>query len=110
MIPLAEIESVVFGLPAHTPWWFRMLRYGPKSHGTHRFITIARANTLFIRFSHHRYVPLFLLYSWMHNGPEIMKALHERLRDKFVGQDSYTAAEVKALGFTVFNRVQTLRG
>jgi hypothetical protein len=109
VIPLEEIESVVHGLPAYTPWWFRLMRYGPKSHGAHRFISIARANTLFIRFSNHRCVPLFLLYSWMHNGPEIMVALHERLRDKFVGHDSYTPAEVKALGFTVFNRVQMLR-
>jgi hypothetical protein len=98
VIPLAEIETIVFGLPAHTPWWFRMLRYGPKSHGTHRFITVARANTLFIRFTNHRYVPRFLLYSWMHNGPEIMEALRERLRDKFVGQDTYTEAETAAFG------------
>ena len=110
VIPLAEIESAVFGLPAHTPWWFRMLRYGSRSHGTYQFITVARANSLFIRFSNHRYVPLFLYYHWMHNGPELMNALRERLREKTVGAESYTPAEVKALGLPVLNRVKTLRG
>ena len=38
-----------------------------------------------------------------------MEALRERLRDKFVGQDTYTEAEVAALGLPVFNRVKTLR-
>ncbi|MCF7790178.1 MAG: hypothetical protein K9N47_28930 [Prosthecobacter sp.] len=109
-IPLEEIESAVFGLPEHTPWWFRMLRFAPQSRGAHHSISAARANSLFIRFGGRRYVPLCLYYTWVQNGPELMDALRERLRDKLVGADSYTAAEVKALGLARFNRVGTLRG
>ena len=109
VIRLEEIESAVFGLPAHTPWWFRVLRFAPQSHGTHQFISAARANSLFIRFSNRRYVPLCLYYTWMQNGPELMNALRERLRDKLVGPESYTAAEVKALSLPILNRVRTLR-
>ena len=109
LIPLAEIESAVFGLPAYTPWWFRMLRFAPQSHGTHHFISAARANSLFIRFGERRYVPLCLYYTWVQNGPELMNALRERLSEKIVGAESYTAEEVKALGLPVLNRVKTLR-
>ncbi len=108
VMPLEEIESAVFGLPAQTPWWFRMLRFAPQSHGTHPFISAARANSLFIRFGERRYVPLCLYYSWVQNGPELMTALRERLREKTVGAESYTAEEVKALSLPRFNRVGTL--
>jgi hypothetical protein len=109
VIPLAEIESAVFGLPAHTPWWFRILRFAPQSHGTHGFISAARANSLFIRFGERRYVPLCLYYTWMHNGPELMNALRRKLNDKLVGPESYTAEEVKALNLPRFNRVGVVR-
>ena len=109
VIPLAEIESAVFGLPTHTPWWFRMLRYAPQSRGTHGFISAARANSLFIRFGERRYVPLCLYYTWMQNGAELMNALRARLKEKIMGAESYTAAEVKALSLPIFNRVGTLR-
>jgi hypothetical protein len=108
VIPLAEIESAVFGLPEHTPWWFRMMRWA--NRGAHHCISAARANSLFIRFDERRYVPLCLYYTWVQNGPELMNALRERLHDKLVGPESYTAAEVKALGLPKFNRVGTLRG
>lgn len=110
VIPLAEIESAVFGLPEHTPWWFRILRYAPQSRGSHHFISLTRANTLFIRFGESRYLPLCLYYTWMLNGRELMEALRERLREKLAGAESYTAAEVKALGLAKFNRVGVLRG
>ena len=109
LIPLDEIESAVFSLPAHTPRWFRMLRLASQSHGTHQFISAARANSLFIRFGSGRYAPLCLYYTWMRNGPELMTALRERLRYKLVGPESYTVAEVKALSLPRFNRVGTLR-
>jgi hypothetical protein len=48
VIPLAEIESAVFGLPGHTPWWFRMMLWA--SRREHDFISMSRANSLFIRF------------------------------------------------------------
>ena len=110
VIPLEEIESAVFGLPEYTPWWFRIMRFAPQSSGTHHFIAMMRANTLFIRFGERRYVPLCLYYTWMQNGRELMEALRERLRDKLVGAESYTVAEVKALRLAKFNRVWTLRG
>lgn len=110
VIPLAEIESAVFGLPEYTPWWFRILRYAPQSRGAQHFISLTRANTLFIRFGRGRYVPLCLYYTWMQNGRELMEALRERLRDKLVSAESYTAAEVKALGLAKFNRVGAVRG
>ncbi len=105
VIPLTEIESAVFGLPEHTPWWFRMMRFAPQSHGTHHFISMTRANSLFIRFGSQSYVPLCLYYSWMSNGRELMEALRERLREKIVGAESYTAAEIVALRLPRFNRV-----
>lgn len=110
VIPLAEIESAVFGLPEHTPWWFRIMRYAPQSRGSHHFIAMMRANSLFIRFGQRRYVPLCLYFTWMQNGRELMEALRERLRDKLVGAETYTAAEVKALSLAKFNRVGVLRG
>jgi hypothetical protein len=110
VIPLEEIESAVFGLPEFTPWWFCVLRFAPQSRGAHQFISMTRANTLFIRFGERRYVPLCLYYTWMLNGRELMEALRERLREKIVGAESYTAAEVKALGLAKFNRVGTLKG
>jgi len=110
VIPLEEIESAVFGLPELTPLWFRLLRYAPQSRGSHHFISMMRANSLFIRFGQRRYVPLCLYFTWIQNGRELMEALRERLREKLVGAESYTAAEVKALGLAKFNRVGTLRG
>ena len=110
LIPLAEIESAVFGLAEHTPWWFRVLRFAPQSRGAHQFISMSRANSLFIRFGSGRYVPLCLYYTWMQNGCELMDALRERLRYKLVGAESYTAAEVKALRLPRFNRVGELKG
>jgi|GEM_PF-1955660 len=110
VIPLEEIESAVFGLPEHTPWWFRIMRFAPQSRGAHQFISMTRANTLFIRFGERRYVPLCLYYTWMQNGRELMESLRERLSEKLVGAESYTAAEVKALGLAKFNRVGTLKG
>ncbi|MFZ2277984.1 MAG: hypothetical protein WAW39_09295 [Prosthecobacter sp.] len=110
VIPLEEIESAVFGLPEHTPWWFRIMRYAPQSSGSHHFISMMRANSLFIRFGQRRYVPLCLYFTWMQNGGELMEALRERLRDKLVGAESYTAAEVKALNLPRFNRVGVVRG
>jgi hypothetical protein len=110
VIPLEEIESAVFGLPGYTPWWFCVLRFAPQSRGAHQFISMTRANTLFIRFGESRYVPLCLYYTWMLNGRELMEALRERLSEKLVGAESYTAAEVKALGLAKFNRVGTLKG
>ncbi|MHB1082840.1 MAG: hypothetical protein ACYC67_25825 [Prosthecobacter sp.] len=109
VIPLAEIESAVFGLPDYTPWWFRLMRYAPQSRGSHHFISMMRANSLFIRLGQRRYVPLCLYFTWMQNGRELMEALRERLREKLVGAESYTAAEVKALSLPKFNRVGTLR-
>lgn len=109
VIPLAEIESAVFGLPAQTPWWFRMLRFAPQSHGAHHFISAARANSLFIRFGNRRYVPLCLCYTWMRNGPELMKALRGRLSHKLVGPETYTPAEVKALALAKFNQVGVVK-
>ncbi len=109
IIPLSDIESAVFGLPEHTPWWFRMMRFAPQSRGTHHFIKSARETSLFIRFSNRRYVPLCLYYNWMRNGPELMNALREMLRDKLVSHDSYTQAEVAALNLPKFNRVGVLR-
>lgn len=109
VIPLAEIESAVSGLPEHTPWWFRVLRFAPQSRGTHQFISMTRANALFIRFGQGRHVPLCLCYTWMQNGRELMEALRERLHEKMLGADSYTAAEVKALGLPKFNRVGVVR-
>lgn len=109
VIPLEEIASAVFGLPEHTPWWFRVLRFAPQSRGTHGFISMTRANTLFIRFGQRRYVPLCLYYTWMQNGRELMEALRERLREKMVGAESYTTEEVQALGLPKFNRVGTLQ-
>lgn len=110
VIPLEEIESAVFGLPEYTPWWFCVLRFAPQSRGAHQFISMTRANTLFIRFGERRYVPLCLYYTWMQNGRELMESLREQLRDKLVGAESYTAAEVKALGLAKFNRVGVVRG
>lgn len=110
VIPLEEIESAVFGLPAHTPWWFRIMRFAPQSRGTHGFISMTRANTLFLRFGSGRYVPLCLYYTWMQNGRELMEALRERLREKLVGAESYTPAEMKALRLAKFNRVGVVRG
>jgi hypothetical protein len=110
VIPLEEIESAVFGLPEHTPWWFRVLRFAPQSRGTHQFISMTRANTLFIRFGEGHYVPLCLYYTWMQNGSELMEALQERLCEKMVGAESYSAAEVKALGLAKFNQVGVVRG
>lgn len=110
VIPLAEIESAVFGLPEHTPWWFRIMRYAPQSRGSHHFIAMMRANSLFIRFGQRRYVPLCLYFTWMQNGRELMDTLRERLREKLVSAESYTPAEVKALSLAKFNRVGTLRG
>ena len=109
VIPLEEIESAVFGLPEHTPWWFRVLRFAPQSRGVHGFISMTRANTLFIRFGQGRYVPLCLYYTWMQNGRELMESLRERLCEKMVGAESYTAAEVKALGLPRFSRVGVVR-
>jgi len=110
VIPLVEIESAVFGLPEYTPWWFRVMRFAPQSRGSHHFISMMRANSLFIRFGEHRYVPICLCYTWMQNGRELMETLRARLRHKTVGAESYTAAEVKALGLAKFNRVGVLRG
>ena len=110
VIPLEEIESAVFGLPEYTPWWFRIMRYAPQSSGSHHFISMMRANSLFIRLGERRYVPLCLYFTWMQNGRELMEALRERLHDKLVGAESYTAAEVKALGLAKFNRVGVVRG
>lgn len=110
VIPLEEIESAVFGLPEHTPWWFRILRFAPQSRGTHHFISMSRACSLFIRFGSRRYVPLCLYYTWMLNGRELMEALRERLQEKMVGAESYTPAEVAALKLAKFNRVGMLRG
>jgi len=108
VIPLAEVESAVFGLPAHTPWWFRALRFAPQSRGTHGFISAACTNSLLIRFGNRRYVPLCLYYTWMQNGPALMNALRQKLSEKLVGPESYTAAEVKALSLPRFNRVGSL--
>lgn len=107
VIPLVEIESAVFGLPEYTPWWFRVMLW--TSRREHDFISEARANSLFIRFGERRYVPLCLCYTWMRNGRELMETLRARLRHKTVGAESYTAAEVKALGLAKFNRVGTLK-
>ncbi len=106
VIPLAEIESAVYGLPGHTPWWFRVMRFA--SRREYDSISEARANSLFIRFGERRYVPICLYYTWMQNGRELMEALRGRLSHKLVGTESYTAAEVKALGLAKFNRVGTL--
>jgi hypothetical protein len=108
VIPLVEIESAVFGLPRHTPWWFRMMRF--VNLREYDSISKARANSLFIRFGEHRHVPLCLCYTWMQNGRELMETLRARLRHKTVGAESYTPAEVKALGLAKFNRVGVVRG
>ena len=108
MIPLVEIESAVFGLPEYTPWWFRMMLW--TSRREHDFISMSRANSLFIRFGEGRYVPICLYYTWMQNGRELMETLRGRLSHKLVGAESYTAAEVKALGLAKFNQVGEVRG
>ncbi len=108
VIPLVEIESAVFGLPEFTPWWFRMMLWA--SQREHDFISEARANSLFIRFGEGRYVPICLYYTWMQNGRDLMEALRGRLSHKLVGAESYTAAEVKALGLAKFNQVGEVRG
>lgn len=108
VIPLVEIKSAVFGLPEYTPWWFRMMLW--TSRREHDFISMSRANSLFIRFGEGRYVPLCLYYTWMQNGRELMEALRGRLSHKLVDAESYTAAEVKALGLPKFNQVGVVRG
>jgi hypothetical protein len=68
-----------------------------------------REASLFIRFGERRYVPFCLYYGWMRNGPELMNALRLMLREKMVGAESYTAAEVGALRLPRFNRVGVIR-
>lgn len=109
VIPLVEIESAVFGLPEYTPWWFRVMRFALQSRRAYDSISVARANSLFIRFGERRYVPLCLYYTWMQNGRELMEALRERLKEKMVGAESYTPTEIAALKLPRFNRVGLLR-
>ncbi|MFO1029667.1 MAG: hypothetical protein U1F60_01190 [Planctomycetota bacterium] len=106
VLHFADLDSVVLGLPSHTPRWIRLLGFHPTIRTTIRFVAHQRENAIYLRFRDGRFVPLFLSYRWLHRGPDLMVALRERLQEWFVAHDSYTVDEVAALKRPRWNRVR----
>jgi hypothetical protein len=109
VLHFTELDSVVLGLPPHTPRWLRWMHFHPRIRASLRNLEDQRATALYLRFRDGRFLPLTLNFRWLDRGPELMAALRERLRESFVAHDSYTADEVAALKWPRWNRVRWLR-
>ena len=109
VLHFADLDSVVLGLPPHTPRWLRWMRFHPGIRASLRNLADQRATALYLRFRDGRFLPLSLDFRWLHRGPDLMAALRERLQESFVAHDSYTTDEVAALKWPRWNRVRRLR-
>jgi hypothetical protein len=101
----SEIESIVVGLPKDIPWWQRLLKF----HPAQKSLIANRQNSLLLRISGSRCVPLCTGHSFLTNGQEIMEAVLIANGLKIVSAKSYTDAEIRALKIPRWNRVSILR-
>ena len=107
-IPFSEIESIVIGLPAQTPWWFWILRFNPEGRNAYQSLMRARETTALLRLTGGRYVALNVATGTMRNGRELMAALVHLNQEKIVGPETYTPLETKCFRLARFNTIATL--
>jgi hypothetical protein len=108
VIRFEEIESMVIGLPAHMPWWLRIQRFNPKARGYYHSLTSSRANTILVRLSKKRYLPLCLDYAFLDKGSELMQEFIRRNKSKIVNNNTYTDHEIFGLASARFNTIKSL--
>jgi hypothetical protein len=102
VVELAEIESIVKGLPVGKPWW---MRTGGVLNSR---VAAIRRDSLLIRLAGGRYLALYISPVHFANHNELRKSLLERNRDKIVGPDSYTPAEIRRLKNAAINAIRML--
>ena len=108
VIPFAEIESIVLGLPDHMPYWLRIQRFNPYGYGAYEAHSRARKDTILLRLTESRYLPLNLTSSDLANGRYLMSELVDLNQSKVVERETYTKREIQGLGFPHYNTIKTI--
>ena len=105
-----EIESIVIGLPEHTPWWYRLIRFWPLTRPHYKSMMTTRSNTLLLRLPYKKYYPLCLAFSYFTNGDKFYEQFLELNESKIVGHETYSAIEIKSLTMIRLNKFLTITG
>ena len=108
VIPFAEIESVVLGLPDKLPWWIRIQRFNPQGRAILRNAVLARSRTILLRLRGDRYLPLCLTSPFLEGGAELKAGLLRLNGHKVVGAETYTEREIDGLASARSNTLRTL--
>ena len=105
VIPFADIESIVLGLPPRLPWFFRITRFDPHGHGMYDKLVLLRRTAFLLRLRGGRMMPLNFMTFQYQNGRTFMEAFLRLNTAKIVGPESYTQAEMRKLGVAGLNRM-----
>jgi hypothetical protein len=110
VIPFAEIESIVLGLPDHRmTWWLRRIPFEPYGYeGVYEAHRRARENTILLRLTKSRYLPLNLTFPDLANGEYLMSELLDRNQSKIVERETYTKREIQRLSSPQYNTITTI--
>ncbi len=109
VVSISEISTAVIGLPDRIPWWISIQRFIPFGIGAFPVILLQRKNTLVLRLSNQRILPICLGSIPFLKRPDVFfHYLLLVLNDKIVSHESYSEVELKALCRLRLNKIINL--